>query len=230
MQRHTVHLTMEDGTQREMPVQYVLNAGFAGRDREQVQHHVDELAAMGVPAPAQIPALYPLPSRLVSQTNTIQVPHAHTSGEAEWALVVGDRPDDLVLTAACDHTDRDLEVHGVAWSKQTSPNLLGNLAWRLSDITEELDRFTLRAWVTHERAETLIQEGTLAQLLPPAYWIEQLQTHSLLRPGTVLLGGTLPMTPGVDQFADAWRVELTDGHGRTSRLGYRLEQLPAAWC
>lgn len=229
MHPHTVQFRMEDGAQREMSVQYVLNAGFTGRDTEQVQHHVDELAALGVPAPAQIPTLYPLPARLASQVSEIQVPHAHTSGEAEWALVVGDSEDDLVLTAACDHTDRDLEVHGVAWSKQTSPNILGDLAWRISNVTEELDQFSLRAWVRHGRSETLIQEGTLAQLLPPGYWVEQLQAHSLLRPGTVLLGGTLPMTPGVDQFADAWRVELIDPRGRTSRLSYRLEQLPAAW-
>jgi 2-keto-4-pentenoate hydratase/2-oxohepta-3-ene-1,7-dioic acid hydratase in catechol pathway len=220
---------MADGTQREVPVQYVLNAGFTGRDTEQVQHHVDELAAQGVPAPGQIPTLYPLPDRLISQAGPIQAPHPHTSGEAEWALVVGDSADDLMLTAACDHTDRDLEVHGVAWSKQTSPNILGDVAWYLSEVAEELDRFTLRAWVTHEGTESLIQDGVLAQLRPPAYWVEQLTAHSLLRPGTVLLGGTVPMTPGVDQFADAWRVELTDTQGRASHLEYRIEQLTEAW-
>ncbi len=225
----TVHLTMADGTQREVPVQYVLNAGFTGRDTEQVQHHVDELAAQGVPAPGQIPTLYPLPDRLISQAGPIQAPHPHTSGEAEWALVVGDSADDLMLTAACDHTDRDLEVHGVAWSKQTSPNILGDVAWYLSEVAEELDRFTLRAWVTRDGAEHLIQDGTLAQLRPPAYWIERLETRGLLRPGTVLLGGTIPMIGGVEQFADAWRVEVADRSGNVSRLAYQVEQLPPAW-
>ena len=229
MSSHSVRFRMADGSRREVAVQYVLNAGFTGRDTEQVQHHVDELAALGVPAPAQIPTLYPLPAHLVAQADAIQVGHARTSGEAEWALVVGESVDDLMLTAACDHTDRDLEVHGIGWSKQTSPDLLGRLAWYLPDVVDELDRFTLRAWVAHGPTELLVQDGSLAQLLPPTYWIERLKAHSLLRPGTVLLGGTVPMVPGVDQFADAWRVELTDTRGRTSRLAYQLEKLPPAW-
>ena len=229
MSVHSVRFTMPDGSRREVGVQYVLNAGFTGRDTAQVQHHVDELAALGVPAPARIPTLYPLPRHLVAQVDEIQVGHARTSGEAEWALVIGDGPDDVLLTAACDHTDRDLEVHGIGWSKQTSPDILGDQAWYLADVVDELDRFTLRAWVTHGSTESLIQDGSPAQLLAPSDWLERLRAGSLLRPGTVLLGGTVPMTPGVDQFAEAWRVELTDPRGRRSRLAYRVEQLPAAW-
>ncbi|MHA6626439.1 DUF2848 domain-containing protein [Pseudonocardia sichuanensis] len=229
MSVRSVRFTMPDGSRREVGVQYVLNAGFTGRDTAQVQHHVDELAALGVPAPARIPTLYPLPRHLVAQVDGIQVGHARTSGEAEWALVVGDGPDDVMITAACDHTDRDLEAHGIGWSKQTSPDILGDQAWYLADVADDLDRFTLRAWVTHDSTETLIQDGRPAQLLAPSYWLEQLRANALLRPGTVLLGGTVPMAPGVDQFADAWRVELTDTHGRSSRLAYRVEQLPAAW-
>ena len=71
--------------------------------------------------------------RLVSRPEVVQVAHAKTSGEAEWALIVGDGPDDLLLTVACDHTDRALEVHGVAWSKQTAPDVLGDVAWPLAD-------------------------------------------------------------------------------------------------
>jgi hypothetical protein len=101
------------------------------------------------------------------------------------------------------------------------------VAWPLAAIEHELDDFTLKAWVRHGDREQLIQDGTLAQLLPPAYWMEVL--GSLLRPGTVLLSGTIPMIAGVDQFADAWRVELTDPRGLTSRILYSVEQLAAAW-
>lgn len=226
---HTVQFQMADGSRRDVPVRYALNAGFAGRDTEQVRHHVDELAAMGVSAPTQVPTLYPLSASLVTQTDTIQVPHAKTSGEAEWALVVADDVSDLLLTVASDHTDRDLEVHGVAWSKQSAPNVLGDVAWRLSDVAAELGSFTLRAWVTHGDTEQLIQDGTLGQLLPPSHWVDKLTDSSLLRPGTVLLGGTIPMIADAEQFADAWRVEMSDPNGRTSRIAYRLEQLSPAW-
>lgn len=75
---------------------------------------------------------------------------------------------ELLLTAACDHTDRELEVHGVAWSKNASPDVLARRAWRLADVQERLDDLALRAWVTHDGRETLIQDGTLAELLTPA--------------------------------------------------------------
>jgi hypothetical protein len=223
----TLSFTLPDGSERQIDVRYALNAGYAGRDTQQVQHHVDELAELGVPAPKRIPTLYPLSASLVSRPDVVQVAHARTSGEAEWALIVGDGPDDLLLTVACDHTDRALEVHGVAWSKQTAPDVLGDVAWPLNAIEGELDEFTLKAWVRHGDTEQLIQDGTLAQLLPPSYWVKELGDR--LVPGTVLLSGTIPMIAGVDQFADAWRVELTDPRGLTSRIGYDVEQLAEAW-
>ncbi|WP_405057663.1 DUF2848 domain-containing protein [Kribbella sp. NBC_01505] len=223
----TLRFVLSTGGEREITVRYALNAGYAGRDTEQVQHHVDELAELGVPAPTRIPTLYPLSASLVGRPEVVQVAHGKTSGEAEWALVVGETPDDLLLTVACDHTDRALEVHGVAWSKQSAPDVLGDVAWPLKDIESELDQFTLKAWVRHGDTEQLIQDGTLAQLLPPSYWVKELGDR--LVPGTVLLSGTIPMIAGVDQFADAWRVELTDPRGVTSRIVYSVEQLAEAW-
>ncbi|HEY3562882.1 MAG TPA: DUF2848 domain-containing protein [Kribbella sp.] len=216
---------LPDGSAREVAVRYALNAGYAGRNTAEVRHHVDELAALGVPAPNRVPTLYPLSASLVSRPGTVQVAHAQTSGEAEWALVV--TPDDYLLTVACDHTDRALEVHGVAWSKQSAPDVLGDVAWRLAEVEDELDRFMLRAWVRHGEREELIQDGTLGQLLPPSYWIKELGER--LVPGTVLLSGTIPMIAGVDQFGDGWRVELTDPRGVSSRISYAVEELAPAW-
>lgn len=217
------------GGPREIEVRHLLNAGYAGRDSAKVQAHIDELAELGVPGPGRIPTLYPLASTLASQQPVVQVPHGRTSGEAEWALIVGDGPDDLLLTAACDHTDRALEVHGVAWSKQSAPDLLGRTAWNYADVEDSFDAFRLRAWVRHDGAERLIQDGTPGELLSPGYWLEQLDGAGLRRPGTVLLSGTLAMVAGVDQFGDGWRVELRDPEGRISEVAYALDRLPAAW-
>ncbi len=216
----------------DVDIAYALNGGYAGRDTEQVQHHIDELAELGVPGPQRIPTLYPLAATLASQGTQVQVPHRQTSGEAEWALIVptdAASADDYLLTAACDHTDRALEVHGVAWSKQSAPDFLGDVAWRWGDIKDAFDGFTLRAWVgpgAEEGGGDLIQDGTPAQLLPPDYWIEKLGDAGLLRPGTLLMSGTIPMIPGVNQFADAWRVELTDAAGHVRRVAYTVEVLP----
>lgn len=221
-------LTFElpDGSTREVAVVQLLNAGYAGRRQDDVRAHVAELAELGVPAPSVTPALYPVSPYLAQQTDRVAAQHPRTSGEAEWALVVADGGE-LLLTAACDHTDRDLEVHGVAWSKNAGPDVLARRAWRLADVEPRLDTLTLRAWVTRGGEEVGIQNGTLAELLPPAHWIDVLRSRDALVPGTVLISGTIPMAPGVDQFAERWSVELGDpATGDTLRLGYDVVPMP----
>jgi hypothetical protein len=217
---------LPDGATVAVTVTRLLNAGYAGREQEEVAAHVAELAELGVPAPAVTPALYPVAPYLAAQVDGVPVQHGRTSGEAEWALVVaGPGPEDLLLTVACDHTDRELEVHGVAWSKNAGLDVLGRGAWRLTDVEDHLDELRLRAWVSHDGTEQLIQDAPLAALLPPRYWLDEL--GELLVPGTVLLSGTVAMLPGVDQFADHWRVEIADPvAGRTVELGYRVERMP----
>ena len=217
----------------EITPAWVLNGGYAGRDTEEVRHHVEELAAIGVPGPTNVPTMYPLSHHLAMQTDHVQVAHAKTSGEAEWAFVVPTEgevhTDELLVVAACDHTDRALEAHGVAWSKQSAPDVLGDVAWRWGDVAEDFDHFTLRGWVGDETADELIQDGSPAKLLDVPYWAGRLEKAGLLRPGTVFMSGTIPMIPGVDQFAGAWRVELADGAGNVSRVAYTVETLPPAW-
>ncbi|RSM77221.1 DUF2848 domain-containing protein [Amycolatopsis sp. WAC 01375] len=219
-----LRFTLPGGEERRTEVHTLLNAGYAGRSQEDVAAHVAELAELGVPAPSVIPALYPVAPYLASQTDEVPVQHERTSGEAEWAIVItGPAPEDVLLTAACDHTDRALEAHGVAWSKNAGPDVLAAKAWRLVDVQDRLDDLTLSAWA----GETLIQQGKLAELLPPSYWLDVLRERDLYAPGTVLISGTIPMVHGVDQFADSWRVELGDpATGETIELAYTVRRLP----
>lgn len=222
--------TLPDDSTVSVEPTVLLNAGYAGRDQDEVAAHIEELARLGVPAPTVTPALYPIAPYLAQQTGEVRVQHGHTSGEAEWALIVlGDSRDDVLLTVACDHTDRDLEVHSVAWSKNASPDILGTGAWRLADIADHVDDITLSAWVGHGDgpADTLIQTGSLADLLSPDYWLDVLAQRDLLHCGTILISGTISMLDGVDQFADAWRVALTDHTtGQSIECGYRTVRMP----
>ena len=200
--------TMPDGSIESIDVTALLNAGYAGRNQAEVASHIAELAALGVPAPTITPALYPISPNLAQQTDRVYVQHGRTSGEAEWALIITDN--DVLITAACDHTDRDLEVHSVAWSKNAAPDVLGTRAWRLSDIADRLDDIALEAWVGHGDTIELIQQGTLGDLLAPKYWLDVLTERGDARPGTVLISGTISMLHGVNQFADTWKVAMTD--------------------
>jgi len=200
--------TMPDGSIESVDVTALLNAGYAVRNQAEVASHIAELAALGVPAPTTTPALYPISPYLAQQTDRVYVQHGQTSGEAEWALIITDN--DVLITAACDHTDRDLEVHSVAWSKNAAPDVLGTKAWRLSDIADRLDDIALEAWVGHGDTLELIQQGTLGDLLAPKYWLDVLTERGDARPGTVLISGTISMLHGVNQFADTWKVAMTD--------------------
>lgn len=208
----------------EVPVTTLLNGGYAGRSQEDVAAHVAELAELGVPAPTRTPCLYPVAPYLAMQPDEVPVQHGRTSGEAEWALIVaGPEERDILLTVACDHTDRQLEVHGVAWSKQAAPDVLGRKAWRLVEVADRLDELTLTAWAGGE----VIQRGTLAELLTPQFWLDDLRERGLLQPGTVLLSGTIPMDAAVDQFADSWRVELGDPKtGDVIACEYQVRSMP----
>ncbi|HVV10831.1 DUF2848 domain-containing protein [Amycolatopsis sp.] len=215
---------LPDGAEVTVGVHTLLNGGYAGRNQEDVAAHVAELADLGVPAPESTPAVYPVSPYLAMQTDEVPAQHERTSGEAEWALLItGPRPEDVLLTAACDHTDRALEVHGVAWSKNAGPDVLARDAWRLTDVADRIDDLTLRAWAD----DTLIQDGTAAELLSPEYWLGFLTEHNLHETGVALLSGTIPMRAGVDQFAGQWRVELGDpATGAAIDLGYRVRRLP----
>jgi len=216
---------LPDGGVVQMEVKHLLNAGYAGREQEEVQAHIAELAELGVPGPATTPAMYPVSPYLAQQASEVRVQHARTSGEAEWALVI--TRDGVLLTAACDHTDRELEVHGVAWSKNASPDVLARKAWRLDDVRDHLDQITLKGWVGEgDNPDTLIQDSSLQALLTPDYWLDVLTERGLNEPGTVLISGTVAMNSGVNQFARSWKVEMADPvTGEAVEVQYVVEQM-----
>ena len=106
-------------------------AGYTGRDAAAVQHHIDELAAIGVPPPASVPMLYRLDRALVTSDGSHAVPSAETSGEVEPVFVrSGGR---WYLGVGSDHTDRGLERDSVERSKAVCVKPVGRHVVRLPD-------------------------------------------------------------------------------------------------
>src|ERR1700761_1799871 len=104
-------------------------AGWTGRDEAALRHHIEELAAIGVPRPSSVPVFYRNSLLNLTQAPVVEVLGPDTSGEVEPVIVVlGDR---LCLAVGSDHTDRKAETQGIALSKQLCAKPIGRDLWAL---------------------------------------------------------------------------------------------------
>ncbi|POF29648.1 DUF2848 domain-containing protein [Roseibium marinum] len=178
-------------------------AGWTGRDRAAVDHHIEELAAIGVPAPSSVPLYYQCAPALLTQEASIQVLGDQSSGEAEPFLLKQDGR--IWLGLASDHTDRALETYSVACSKQACAKPVADTLWLLEDVADHLDSLKLQSWIREGGDWVAYQDGTLASILP----LQQLIAGADLRDGTAMLCGTLPAIGGVRASAE-FKMALED--------------------
>lgn len=187
-------------------------AGWTGRDEAAVGEHIAELSALGVAPPSRIPLYYRVSSSLFTTEPTIEVVGNRSSGEAEPVLMnfVGQ----LWLGLGSDHTDRDLEAHSVAHSKQACPKPVAGSLWHLSEVAEHLDLLELQSWI-REREDapwTPYQVGTMAGIRP----LDELAAAAPLSengsppPGTVMMCGTVPVCDGHIRPSRFFRMRLSD--------------------
>ena len=131
-----IGFNVED-TNITLTINKVVIAGWTGRNMDAVQHHIDELAALGISPPSQVPLYYRVSNSLLTQSNTIEVLGEGSSGEVEPFLVRSNGKTYFGL--ASDHTDRDLEVHSVAASKQACAKPIAKDLWDFDEIKNRLD-------------------------------------------------------------------------------------------
>lgn len=207
--------TPEDGEIAVTPTRLLI-AGWTGRDPAAVQHHIDELAALGVAPPSTTPLFYEAPASLATQATEIQVLGEETSGEAEPVLV--DDGERLWLTVGSDHTDRGLEAYSVAHSKAICAKPMATEAIPLADIIDDADGLRLQSWIqevdTGSDAPWIpYQDATLAALRPLRELIGLAPGGDgaalRLGVGTVMFCGTAPVLSGGVRPATAMRVRLT---------------------
>ncbi len=219
-------LTFEtEGTPRRVTIENLIIAGWTGRDPAAVQHHIAELAALGVPAPSAVPLFYRVAADLVTETDTLQVLGPETSGEAE-PLLINDGGI-LWLGLGSDHTDRGLEAVSVAHSKQACGKPVARGLWRYDELADRLDDIRLLSLIRNDpEAEWQeYQKGTLAAIRPLRELIALLPDGDL-PPGVGLLCGTLGAIGGV-QPATYFRMEMHDpATGRALIHTYRADLLP----
>jgi hypothetical protein len=198
-------------------------AGWAGRDEAALTHHIEELAAIGVPRPSSVPVYYRVAAENLTQAERLVVLGPDTSGEAE--PVVFAMADGLWLGLGSDHTDRKAETAGIALSKQLCGKPVGRTLWRLDEVEEHWDALMLRAWATIGGARVLYQEGALANLRTPADLMAR-RPEGRLPPGMAMFCGTLSAIGGI-RPGTRFEMELEDPVlGRAMRHAYDIDCLP----
>jgi Protein of unknown function (DUF2848) len=204
-------------------IEALVIAGWTGRDEAALRHHIEELAAIGVPRPSSVPVFYRVAASNLSQTQRLEVLGPDTSGEAEPVIV--SLADGLWLGVGSDHTDRKAETMGIALSKQLCGKVVGRELWRLDEIEAHWDALMLRAWATIGGECRLYQEGPLANMRTPSDLMARYGA-SPLPAGTTMFCGTLGAIGGI-RPASRFEMALEDPVlGRTIRHAYEVSCLP----
>lgn len=182
-------------------------AGWAGRDEAAIRHHIEELAAIGVPPPSSVPVYYRAAAATLTQSPRLEVLGPDSSGEAEPVIV--SLADGLWLGLGSDHTDRKAETIGIALSKQLCGKPVGTGLWRLDEVAPHWDDLILRSYATIDGARLLYQEGRLTALRTPGDLMARRPGGPDLPPGMVMFGGTLGAIGGI-RPATRFEMELED--------------------
>lgn len=219
MTKHT------DGGQQpaELAVADLVIAGWTGRDVESLQHHIDELAKIGVAPPSTVPLFYRVDLGLLTTETAIDVIGPDTSGEVETVIFSSGG---LWVGLGSDHTDRAAEAYSVALSKQLCRKPVAPDLWPFEEVAEHWDRLMLRAYAVVGGRRRLYQEGPTAVMRDPRELMERYSGKRALPEGTVMFCGTQAAIGGIAP-AERFEMEIEDPvRGRVIRHAYDIRALP----
>ncbi len=191
---------------RECAFDTLIVAGWTGRDTAALEHHIEELAKIGVRRPSAVPVFYRTSVNGLMQTSRLEVLGPDTSGEVEPVLF--GMGDEMWLGVGSDHTDRKAETMGIALSKQLCGKPVGRELWRYADVADHWDKLMIRAWATIDGKRMLYQERALVTMRTPEDLLRRYGV-SKLAPGAAMFCGTIGAIGGIRPAA-RFEMELED--------------------
>lgn len=202
----------KNGRETDLPfrVDRMVNAGFTGRNQEEVRHHLEELSAKGIEVPAETPLIYPVIPATLTTAESIVVYGTETSGEIEYVLFVKNESE-IYVGIGSDHTDRKLEETDIPRAKQMCPNVVFPAVWDLDDVVDHWDELVMACRVEKDGQDLLYQKGGLGLLMSPAelmVFVAGKVTGPLA--DMVIFSGTVKMETPEFVFADRFSGRLTD--------------------
>lgn len=194
-----------------VPVQFVI-AGWTGRNAEAIEHHIQELAALGIARPSQVPLYYRAGAALLTTASTIETLGHSASGEAEPMLLMAQGQ--WWLGLGSDHTDREVESYSVAVSKQMCAKPVAPTVWRWTDVQGHQDQLQLQSEVWEDGQWVTYQKGLLSAIRPLQSLRDGFWPGGHAAEGSFMLCGTLGAIPNASgkgiRWAEKMRLTLHD--------------------
>ena len=209
-----------DGVERAFAPEVLVVIGYAGRDRAAVEHHIDELAELGVPRPASIPLFMVFPPWLLSQAPSIVVAGPASSGEAEIVVVV-DR-DEVFVTVGSDHTDRVLEAVDIVASKGVCPKPVATSGWPAAAVSGRWEDLTLSSRID---GGVVYQDGSAGANLPPLELVAAIPWAGPRPRCFAAFTGTVPVIGDI-RPSSSFAATLAGPGLPPLELNYRVETVP----
>lgn len=208
---------------RPVIVSKVVVGGWTGRDKHALQHHIDELAKIGVKPPKKTPTFYRVGVSRLTVADAIEVVGEGSSGEVEYVLLKDQ--DKIWVGAGSDHTDRAIEHAGITVAKQLCDKPIAKEFWLLSEIEPHWEKIQIRSHILEAGAKVLYQDGSVAGLLSPVELLKHYETENgAFKNGTLMFGGTCGAIGDV-RFSRHFSIELIDPV-RQRTLAHSYEVIP----
>lgn len=233
----TLHFTCETAAEGAAPrteklavaPRQLVIAGWTGRDAAAIDHHIHELELIGVPAPSQVPLYYRCGADLLTQSASIEVLGADSSGEAEPVLFFA--AGQWWLTVGSDHTDRKVETYSIAVSKQMCPKPVAAVAWRWSDVAGYQDELELHSSILEDGEWVAYQRGSFASIRPLQSLRDGFLAGAAPLEGSFMTCGTLGALPNAAgqgiRPAAQMQLEIRDPRRKRSIVHrYTVQSLP----
>ena len=219
---HRVSKTGSDNVAIE--IDRLVIAGWTGRNMDAIEHHIEELAALGIPRPSTTPLFYRVAAETFVRGNTLTVLGPDGSGEVEPVVV--SMADGLWVGIGSDHTDRKAEAQGIALSKQLCGKPVGDTLWRYDEVEGHWDDLVIRSWATIGGERVLYQDSSISALRTPRDLIQRFSGADTLPVGTAMFCGTPGAIGGV-RPASRFEMEIHDPvMSRSLRHAYDIDELP----
>ncbi|OLR64393.1 MULTISPECIES: DUF2848 family protein [Peptoniphilus] len=199
--------------------------GYAGRNMEKTQEHIDELEReLGVKPPKRIPTIFEVSKEIVTQDTELKFVGEQTSGEVEYIILI--KNGRIYITVGSDHTDRGLESVSIFKSKQVCLKPIAKEIWDYDDIKDHWDSIKLVSSQVINGKEIEYQNDTLASILPVEKIITELKERVGNIENSIIYSGTVPLVDGF-KYGNKFNSKMVDDVlGKTINLNYEINVIP----